>query len=122
MVDIAEHGGGNEPALGQGTTEPGSSAQAGGAVGVGPRDHPQNPLHGDFGHDRAHHRLGIERIPDVRRFDGGDELADDVVVDIVMYVEPGGQRAALPGQEGGTGVGRHGHGRMEVGVGEDDVG
>ena len=65
---------------------------------------------------------GIERVADLRRLDGGDELPDDAVVHLVVHVEPGRQRAALAREQGGTGVRGHGHGRMEVGVGEDDVG
>ena len=71
--------------------------------------------------ERAHLALVVERVADLDRHGAADELADEAVVDGALDEQARAGRADLAGAGEDADEGAV-DGRLEVGVGEDDVG
>ena len=122
-VDVAEHGRLDVEAVGEvAAGDAAADEQLGGAVGLGPLDHAEDPLLGRPADDRAHAGRRIERVAEGDVAGEGDDLLGELVVDAVVHDEPGGEGAALAGEglvDRGGGDERD---RVEVGVGEHEAG
>ena len=125
MVDVAEHGGRDEVAVGEVAAE---ALPAGEQLARTPR----RPARAITPRMRSHAAAlttgpisdrRVERIADVHRLDlARRRRADDLVVHVVVHVEARRQRTALAAEQHGTEHGGHRRGDVEVGVGEHDVG
>jgi hypothetical protein len=74
-----------------------------------------------LGGERPEHGALLERVAEHHRLGGGDEAAEELVVDGPLYEQAAAGQAHLPGV-GEDGPDRPRHGGLEVGVGEDQVG